>query len=121
MEQIKREQALNYNCNGYSSLDYPSKDNDINSAIIKIEKRSPEIGYQANTAWKELLYILNGQGDLFLKNKEPIKFHEKDVLVIDQNECYAFDGNFEAAVSCIPAWDCNQQKYIKEWNSLWEQ
>lgn len=94
-------------------MDYPSKDKDINFAVIKINCRSPKTGFQVNTKCKELLYIMNGKGTIVLKeNKETIDFKKGDVILINQNECYAFEGNFTAAVPCTPAWTSEQHKYV---------
>lgn len=110
---VKKSEAKFYSGDGYSGMDYPMSDVDINFAVIKINCRSPKIGYQVNTDCKELLYIINGNGTLYLKNsKDEVIFNQGDVILIDKNECYAFDGNFEAAVPCTPAWISEQHKYV---------
>lgn len=113
MEFIKKEKAEFYSGDGYSGMDYPSLDKDINFAVIKINSRSPKTGYQVNTECKELLYIIKGNGTMFMKeNNEKVEFNQGDVIIIDKNEYYAFEGNFEAAVPCTPAWYSEQHKYI---------
>ena len=113
MELIKKEKAKSYSGDGYAGMDYPSSDKDINFAVIKINGRSPKVGYQVNTNCKELLYIMNGNGILYMKeNTCKFEFKQGDVILIDKNECYAFDGNFEAAVPCTPAWTVEQHKYV---------
>ena len=112
MQIIKKSEAEYYTGNGYYGYDYPSVDPDINFAIISISTRSPEVGYQVNLECKELLYIIKGEGILYKKDSsDEIKFQEGDVLFIDKGELYAFDGNFEAAVPCTPAWTSEQHKY----------
>lgn len=114
MIQIKSEQAEDYTGDGYSGRDYPTVDAEINFATIKINGRCPKEGYQVNLTCKELLYILNGYGTLYSREeKEDFKFKQGDVLFIDKGEYYAFDGDFEAAVPCTPAWNSEQHKYIK--------
>ena len=113
MEFIERDKAEAYSGNGYSGMDYPSTDKDINFAVIKISTRSPEKGFQVNTGCKELLYIINGSGTIYMKDNNLQKeFNQGDVIIIDKNECYAFDGDFEAAVPCTPAWTSEQHKYV---------
>ena len=113
MEFIKKEKAEFYSGDGYSGMDYPSADKDINFAVIKINSRSPKTGFQVNINCKELLYIINGNGIMYMKDSdEKIDFNQGDVILINQNECYAFDGNFEAAVPCTPAWTSEQHKYV---------
>ncbi len=113
MQIIKKSEAEYYTGNGYYGYDYPSVDPDINFAVISISTRSPEKGYQVNRECKELLYIIKGEGNLYKKNSnEKIEFQEGDVLFIDKGELYAFDGNFEAAVPCTPAWTSEQHDYV---------
>lgn len=113
MEYIKKSEAVFYSGDGYSGMDYPCQDKDINFAVININGRSPKSGYQVNTGCKELLYIISGSGTLYKKDSEDvIKFNQGDVIIIDKNECYAFSGNFEAGVPCTPAWTSEQHEYV---------
>ena len=110
---VSKEKAEFYSGDGYSGMDYPMTDADINVAVIKINGRSPKVGYQTNAECKELLYIMTGSGILEVKGKEEkIKFKSGDVILLDKNECYAFEGEFEACVPCTPAWTSEQHKYV---------
>lgn len=76
MEYIKKSEAEFYSGDGYSGMDYPCQDKDINFAVININGRSPKSGYQVNTGCKELLYIISGSGTLYKKDSEDvIKFN----------------------------------------------
>lgn len=113
MEFIKKCQAETYSGDGYSGMEYPSSDKDINFAIIKINCRSPKRGFHSNEQCKELLYIINGNGIMYMKDSDKkIEFAQGDVILINKNECYAFAGSFEAAVPCTPAWTSDQHKYV---------
>lgn len=112
MEIIKKKEAEVYQGDGYSGLDYPSTDMDINFAVINIDGRSPKTGFQTNMACKELLYIIKGSGTLYLKEGDSFSFEQGDVILLHPNERYAFDGHFEAGVPCTPAWTSEQHKYI---------
>ena len=113
MRLIKKAETEEYSGDGYYGIDYPILDKDINIDVIKINGRSPKFGYQVNTKCKELLYIINGMGVLYNKaNMEKKEFYKGDVIIIDKNEVYAFEGNFEAVVPCTPAWTKDQHKYI---------
>ena len=46
MEFIKKEKAEFYSGDGYSGMDYPSTDKDINFAVIKINSRSPKADFK---------------------------------------------------------------------------
>lgn len=113
MNYFKKSEAEFYSGDGYSGMDYPMSDTDINFAVIHINGRSPKTGYQVNTKCKELLYIIEGSGILYLKDNQQVQeFHQGDVIVLQKSECYAFEGNFEAAVPCTPAWTSEQHKYV---------
>ncbi len=113
MRWIKEKDANYYSGDGYSGYDYPMDDSDINLAVIQINGRSPKSGYQVNCDCKELLYISNGEGTLYKKDtNDVISFQKGDLIVIEQNECYTFDVNFEAVVPCTPAWREEQHKYL---------
>jgi hypothetical protein len=115
MNCIKMNEANAYSGDGYSGNDYPMTDPDINFATIKINCRSPKKGFQANTDCKELLYILNGSGKMYkMDSDEVYDFNKGDLLFIGKNEYYAFDGDFEAAVPCTPAWYPEQHIYTEE-------
>ena len=47
----------------------------------------------------------------FIK-KEKAEFYSGYVILINKNECYAFDGSFEVAVLCTPTWTSEQHKYV---------
>ena len=113
MELIKRDAAEFYQGDEYSGIDYLSRDKEINFAVIKVSSRSPKSGFQLNTGCKELLYILSGDGTIYTKEGAESRFYKGDVIVIEKNESYAFDGEFEAAVSCTPAWTSDQHKYVE--------
>ncbi len=113
MLYVEKNKAYSYGGDGYSGMEYPMTDPDINLAVVKINSRCPKTGWQVNTDCKELLYILNGTGTIYLKeNNKETKFSQGDVILIDKNEYYAFEGNFEAAVPCTPAWTSEQHKYV---------
>lgn len=113
MIYIKKSGSEFYSGDGYSGWDYNTEDPDINFAVIRLNGRSPKTGYQVNADCKALYYILKGSGILYKKsNVQEIQFSQGDVIVIDKEECYAFEGNFEAAVSNTPAWTVEQHKYV---------
>ena len=66
---VSKEKAEFYSGDGYSGMDYPMTDADINVAVIKINERSSKVGYQINTTCKEFLYIMSGSGVLEAKDK----------------------------------------------------
>ncbi len=113
MIYVSKEKAEFFGNDDKSGFQYPIFDKDLDLSIIKINGRSPKTGYQTNTLCKELLYIMSGNGILEVKGKdEIIEFKTGDVILLDKNECYAFEGEFEALVPCTPAWTSEQHKYV---------
>lgn len=50
---------------------------------------------------------------MYMKDtNEKLEFNQGDAILINKNECYAFDGSFEAAVPCTPAWTSEQHEYV---------
>lgn len=115
MVYINKKESEAYTGDGFSGIDYKKCDEDIDFAIIKVNGKSPKTGYQVNTECKELLYIIEGSGILSMKDmSSEIKFSKGDVIVIHRGEFYSFEGNFEASVSCTPAWTAEQHQYVEE-------
>ena len=87
------------------------KDKDIDLCINTICGRYPEKGYCTNEKCKELCYILEGQGT-FNKKDERIDFEQGDVILIDKEEIYFWNGNCKIIMICTPAWYKQQCKLL---------
>lgn len=95
------------------TLEYSFGDNDIDLGVAIITGRYPEEGYCMNTESKELIYVIEGEGDLNLKN-EIIHFSKDDAILIDKNEKYYWDTNYcKVSMSCTPAWKPEQHKLVE--------
>ena len=114
-------QYIKFNETNYIEIDemcaewiYPVKSETINFGVIKINGRNPKTGYQLNERIQMLVYIIEGTGNLSIKNEVTFPFKEKDMFLIDKNESYYFEGNFKASLSCAPAWTKEQHKKVEE-------
>lgn len=95
------------------TLEYPFGDNDINVGIAIITGRYPDEGYCMNTNCKQLVYVIEGEGDLNLKN-EIIHFSKDDAILIDKNEKYYWNTNYcKVSMTCTPAWTVEQYKLVE--------
>lgn len=62
---------------------------------------------------KEQAEFYKGEGILNKKDSNnKIEFKQGDLIIIEKNEYYSFEGKFEAAVPCTPAWTSEQHKYV---------
>lgn len=90
---------------------YPIEDEDINVALIQIAGRYPEEGRTVNEKCKEIIYVVQGEGEAYVDDhKRTLK--KNDVLFIDKNEKYYLQGHMTLFVPCTPAWTEKQHKMI---------
>lgn len=86
-------------------------DKDLDFCINTISGRYPEKGYVENLKCKEICYILEGTGSINKKD-EKINFKQGDVILIDKEEIYFWEGNCKIIMICTPAWYKEQCKLI---------
>ena len=84
---------------------------DIDFCINTINGRYPEKGYCTNEKCKEICYILEGKGTLN-KKEESINFEQGDVILIEKEEIYHWNGNCKIIMICTPAWYKEQCKLL---------
>jgi len=90
---------------------YSLGDKDIDISLVKVGGRHPSQGYVVNEICKEVSYIIDGSGLLNIENTE-YSFNKGDVILIEPGEKYFWNGNFEALMSCTPAWYPEQHKML---------
>lgn len=114
MEIIRNEEKeLGQNIEICKTEEYSFKDKDIDLGVATIKGRYPDEGYCMNEISKELIYVLEGEGTLFLEDKE-IAFKKGDAILINNNEKYYWtSSNCTISMTCTPAWNKNQYKIIK--------
>ncbi len=93
------------------AIEYPLHDKDINGTIIELSGRYPEKGLAVNLECKELAYVVKGEGILVVKGKK-YSLEEGDVVLIEPNEKYFWQGNMMLFMVCTPAWSPKQHKII---------
>ena len=85
---------------------------DIDFCINTISGRYPEKGYCTNEKCKEICYILEGKGTLNKKG-ESINFEQGDVILIEKEEIYYWNGKCKITMICTPAWYKEQCKLLE--------
>ena len=114
MKLAKHDSAILYDRGQTKVLEYEAiNDVDINICHIKVNGRDPADSYNINTKSKEMIYVLKGAGKVVSKDGAEIEFEERDVVLIDEGEIYYIEGDFEAAISCTPAWTPEQTRKVK--------
>ena len=114
MKIVKKENAKHFKYADTSSvLEYSIDLNEKNMdfCINTISGRYPEKGYCTNEKCKEICYILEGKGTLNKKDKS-INFEKGDVILIEKEEIYYWNGNCKIIMICTPAWNKEQCKLL---------
>lgn len=113
MKIVKFEEAEKFSSGTECEiLEYPLNDKDINCAVANINGRYPKEDYARNEVCKELIYVLDGIGELIYPDKT-IAFSKGDVLLINPGEKYYWQGNFSIVMPCTPSWYPEQHKIVK--------
>lgn len=64
-----------------------------------------------NEKCKEICYILEGKGAIN-KKEESINFEQGDVILIEKEEIYYWNGNCKIIMICTPSWYKEQCKLL---------
>jgi mannose-6-phosphate isomerase-like protein (cupin superfamily) len=113
MKIVKKNETKEFkNSDQCIVTEYPLNDKDINGAIAKINGRYPDKNLVVNTKCKELALVLNGSGKVIIEGKE-FQFGAGDVILIEPNERYYWEGNFEIFMPCTLAWYPEQHQEVK--------
>lgn len=114
MKIVKKEESEKIINSGTSYLKEYSKkinDQDLDFCINTITGRYPQKGYAQNLKCKEICYILEGNGFIHKKD-EDIKFKQGDVILIDKEEIYFWEGDCQIIMVCSPSWYKEQCKLL---------
>ncbi len=99
----KEDRKLHKNSDLCLAYEYPWENKDINGAVIDIKGRYPEKGFVVNKVCTEIVLVLEGSGILGL-GSESINFTKEDMILIEPNEKYYFDGDCKILAACSPSW-----------------
>lgn len=105
------EAVLFQNSDQCVATEYKLNDRDINVAIIKLNGRYPETGRVFQEASKEVCLILEGEGHVYIEDKECM-VQKGDMVFIEPGEKYYWNAHVVMTISCTPAWSKDQQKSV---------
>jgi len=83
----------------------------IDCAIAKVDGRYPNVGSVVNESCKELAYVFEGSGKLFIEEKELV-LNAGDCVLIEPQEPYCWIGKMTLFISCTPEWQVEQHKIV---------
>lgn len=113
MKIIKSTDAVTgANSDKCKTIEYSFGDKDIDLGIAIITGRYPESGYCVNLVSKELIYVLEGSGEICFED-ETVEFSQGDAILIENNRKYYWKTDYcKVSMSCSPAWTEEQHKLI---------
>jgi len=91
--------------------EYDMGDYAIDGCVAEINGRYPENGWATNKISKEMTYVINGSGKIYVENIE-CNINEGDVILINPNEKFYWQGNLKLFIPCAPAWHPDQYEII---------
>ena len=104
MKLVKKNETKEFkNSDQCLAIEYPLGDKDINGAVAKITGRYPDKNRAVNTKCKEMAYVISGSGQVVVEGKE-YSLNVGDLVLIEPNEKYFWEGNLEIFMPCTPAW-----------------
>jgi len=111
---IKNSEAeVGANSEKCKTIEYSFGDNEIDLGLATISGRYPEEGWCVNLISKELIYVLEGKGEICFENTK-ISFEKGDSILINNNEKYYWQTEHcKVSMTCTPAWSKEQYELIK--------
>jgi mannose-6-phosphate isomerase-like protein (cupin superfamily) len=94
------------------AVEYPLGDIDINGTIIELSGREPDSGRAMNMKCKELAYVINGTGKVVIDDKV-INLKQGDLVLIEPEEEFFWEGNMTIFMPCTPAWRPDQYRKVE--------
>jgi mannose-6-phosphate isomerase-like protein (cupin superfamily) len=113
MQVVAKSQTVKFaNSDKRYGVEFHFESKDLNIALITINGRYPEKGHLVNEVCKEIIYVINGSGDVGV-DEEVHKLNPGDAIFIEQGERYYLLGdNVETLVPCSPAFYPEQHKEV---------
>jgi mannose-6-phosphate isomerase-like protein (cupin superfamily) len=93
------------------TYEYNIDDLDINYCIVDVDGRFPKEKWAVNRECKEMVHVLSGSGILAVEG-ETYYLKKDDVVLINKNEKYYWEGIMRLGVSCSPAWKPHQHQIV---------
>lgn len=92
-------------------FEYDTEDLQLGGSIAEVNGRYPEKGFAKNTVSKELAYVIEGEGKIITPT-ETRSIKVGDVIFLDTNELFAWEGKLKLFMVTSPTFDPNQHKVI---------
>lgn len=108
---LKKQSKKKVNSDVCSVWEYPLETDEIGGAVVELKGRYPDSGRAVNHESKEFAYILEGSCVIEIEGVGA-KLEVGDMVLIDENERYFWDGNVKMLVVNVPEFDVKQHEYV---------
>lgn len=86
---------------------------EINGAVAEIDGRYPETGWAVNTEVSEIIFVLEGSGELITKERR-VTLAKAALAVVETGEAYYFEGkSLRVFIAYTPPWTPEQYKVME--------
>jgi mannose-6-phosphate isomerase-like protein (cupin superfamily) len=83
----------------------------IDFAIARVTGRYPDRGHALNTSCQEMAYVNEGSGKICINGKD-FSIQTGDLVLIDPQEKFYWEGTLTLHITCRPAWSKEQHQII---------
>jgi mannose-6-phosphate isomerase-like protein (cupin superfamily) len=91
--------------------EYPSMDDHLNFAIVKISGKYPSTGAATNLECKEIVFVHEGEGSVVVNgSSQPLA--AGDVILIEPGERFVWEGEMSLFIACHPAFTSEQHVMV---------
>ena len=112
MKIISNKQTIKKNNNEACVVtEYNVGDKELDFAVVKMTGRYPRERRVTNKECKEIVYIHEGQGKVEINGKE-CKLNAGDLVLIEAEEKFYWEGNMTLFISCHPAFTIEQHQEV---------
>ncbi|KKU87745.1 hypothetical protein A3A64_02210 [Candidatus Gottesmanbacteria bacterium RIFCSPLOWO2_01_FULL_48_11] len=113
MQVVKNKETNKVSPSATTTIwEYLADSQDISGAVAQVNGRYPEKGFAVNEISKELAFVVSGNGKIVSSSGET-SLDLGDVILIQPNEPFAWEGNFTIFMATAPTFDPKQHKIHK--------
>lgn len=107
----KNESFQRKNADNCLVTEYEISDDVLDFAVVRVDGRYPESGLAINRKVKEIVYVGEGAG-IVCVNEKLIELDQGDVILIDADEPFYWEGHFTLYIACNPAFTVEQHQTL---------
>jgi len=114
MKLCKKSQVIERkNADNCVVSEYSIEDESLDFAIVRVNGRYPESGLAVNKAVKEIVYVGDGSGAVQV-NGNLVELNQGDVILIERNEPFYWEGNLTLYIACTPKFSVEQHQRVAD-------